>query len=58
MKQRVFRAGNSKAVVIPAKFAQSVGVRAGDEIEVREEQDKGKLTILFKGARQLKLTAN
>lgn len=58
MKQRVFRAGNSKAVVIPAKFAQSVGVRAGDEIEIREEQDKGKLTILFKGARQLKLTAN
>lgn len=56
MKQRVFRAGNSRAVVIPAKFAQSVGVKVGDEIEVREEQDKGKLTILFKGARQLKLT--
>ena len=56
MKQRVFRAGNSRAVVIPAKFAQSVGVKVGDEIEIQEEQDKGKLTILFKGARQLKLT--
>lgn len=56
MKQRVFRAGNSKAVVIPAKFAQSVGVKVGDEIEILEEQDKGKLVFLFKGARQLKLT--
>lgn len=56
MKQRVFRAGNSIAAVIPARFAQSVGVKAGDEVEVREEQDKGKLTLLFKGAKQLKLT--
>ncbi len=55
MKHRVIRTGNSKAVVIPADFAQSVGVKIGDEVTVRPEPDKGRIVYTFRGAKQLKL---
>lgn len=55
MKHKVIRTGNSKAVVIPAEFAQSVGVKIGDEVRVKTEPEKGRIVYTFKGAKQLKL---
>lgn len=55
MKHKVIRTGNSKAVVIPADFAQSVGVKIGDEVRVMPEPEKGRIVYTFKGAKQLKL---
>ena len=55
MKHKVIRTGNSKAVVIPADFAQSVGVKIGDEVAVRPEPEKGRIVYTFRGAKQLKL---
>lgn len=55
MKHRVIRTGNSKAVVVPADFAQSVGVKIGDKVTVRPEPEKGRIVYTFRGAKQLKL---
>lgn len=54
MKQKVFRTGNSKVVVIPAPFANAVGVRVGDEVKVKQEPEKGRLSYTFAGVKQLK----
>ncbi len=53
--RKVIRTGNSKAVVIPADFAQSVGVKIGDEVSVKPEPEKGRIVYTFRGAKQLKL---
>lgn len=53
--QKVIRTGNSLAVTIPAHFARSVGVRAGDNVKVRLEPDSGKAIYSFFGAKQLPL---
>ena len=56
MKQKILRAGNSIAVVVPSEFVNLVGVCVGDDVEVKSEPEKGKLIYVFKGVRQLKLT--
>lgn len=53
--QKVIRTGNSLAVTVPAEFARSVGVRAGDRVKVKLEPDSGKATYSFFGAKQLPL---
>lgn len=58
MPQKVIRTGNSLAVTIPADFAKSVGVRAGDTVRVNTEEDKGIVTYAFSGAKQLPLADN
>lgn len=56
MAQKVFRTGNSLAVTIPARFAQDLGIRAGDRVKVRVERVGGKITYHFSGAQQLPLS--
>lgn len=58
MIHRVIRTGNSLAVTIPSDFVKSVGIRAGDEVKVELEEDKGKITYFYSGARQLPLGEN
>lgn len=58
MTQRVFRTGNSLAVTIPFDFVKSVGVKPGDSVKVVTEEDKGKITYFFSGAKQLPLVEN
>lgn len=52
---KVIRTGNSLAVTVPAHFARSVGVRAGDNVRVELKPDTGKATYFFFGAKQLPL---
>lgn len=54
---KVFRTGNSLAVTIPCDFAQSVGIKPGDQVKVEVCQEKGKVIYKFSGARQLPLSA-
>ena len=56
MSQTVFRTGNSLAVTVPSVFVKSLGIRPGDLVKVGCEEDKGKLTFLFSGAKQLLLS--
>lgn len=53
--QKVLRLGNSLAVVIPSKFVRDSGVRKGDYVRVLKRPEKGKITFIFKGAKQLPL---
>lgn len=53
--QKVIRTGNSLAVTVPADFARSVGVRAGDNVKVELKSDTGKAIFSFFGAKQLPL---
>ncbi len=56
MSQTVFKTGNSLAVTVPSDFAKSLGIRPGDLVKVNCEDDKGKLTFVFSGAKQLPLS--
>jgi len=54
-KQKIIRTGNSLAVTIPSFLVRSVGVKPGQEVEVRIEPDKGKMVCNFSGNTQLAL---
>lgn len=53
--QKVIRTGNSLAVVVPYHFAQMIGVKSGDKVEVISKPENGKLVIVFSGSNQLPL---
>lgn len=53
--QKVLRLGNSLAVVIPAKFVEAVGIHKGDLVKVLKKPESGKISFIFKGAKQLPL---
>ena len=52
MLQKVIRAGNSKAVTIPAEFIQAVGVKVGDKVKSEARLDQGQMVYTFSGVRQ------
>lgn len=56
MAQKVIKTGNSAAVTIPSFFVKNLGIRIGDQVRVALDEDKGKITYLFSGARQLPLS--
>lgn len=57
MKQKVLRAGrHSLAVIIPAIFTHTIGVKAGDSVEVHPSPETGRVIMQFKGSVQLPLT--
>ncbi len=58
MAQKVIRTGNSVAVTLPAEFVKDLGIRVGDSVKVRIEQDRGKIIFAFVGAKQLPLDEN
>lgn len=57
-KQKIIRTGNSLAVTIPSFLVRSVGIRAGKEVLVRIEPDKGRMICNFFGHAQLPLLKN
>jgi len=56
MSQKVFKSGNSLAVVVPAGFTHALGVKASDDVQVEAEPDKGRVIYKFSGALQLPLS--
>lgn len=57
MRQKVIRAGNSKAVTVPANFVKTVGIKTGDTVEVKTSPEKGQITYTFSGVRQLTISS-
>jgi len=59
MKQKIIRAGrHSLAVIIPAKFIHSLGIKAGDLVLVEPHLDKGTVDLHFTGSLQLPLISS
>lgn len=57
-KQKIIKTGNSLAVTVPAPFVHSVGIKAGQEVEVKVEPETGQVVYTFSGAKQLLLAQN
>ncbi len=57
-KQKIIRTGNSLAVTIPSDFVKTVGVKAGQIVQVKIEPETGKVSYIFSGSRQLPLASN
>jgi antitoxin component of MazEF toxin-antitoxin module len=59
MVQKVIRAGRSSlAVIVPADFIHSLGIKPGDKVHVMTNIDKGTVNIRFSGAIQLRLPSS
>lgn len=55
MAQKVIRTGNSLAITIPAWFAKDLGIKVGDQVKVKLEQNKNRIVYNFVGTKQLPL---
>lgn len=55
MKKKVIKTGNSLAVTVPSSFVKAIGVRKGDEVEVRVNKEKFKVTYRFSGVCQMSI---
>lgn len=55
-KQKIIRTGNSLAVTIPSQFVNLVGMKAGQDVEVKIEPETGRITYIFSGMKQLPLS--
>lgn len=58
MDQKVLKTGNSLAVTIPSGFVKVLGIRAGDNVKVSVDANKGKMICVFAGIKQLLLSEN
>jgi len=56
MKQKVFRTGNSLAVVVPVQFVKLLGVKPKDNVQVLAQPENGRVIYKFSGALQLPLS--
>lgn len=56
MKQKVFRTGNSLAVVVPSGFVKLLGIKPKDNVQVLAQPEKGRVVYKFSGALQLPLS--
>lgn len=56
-KQKIIKTGNSLAVTIPSDFVKTIGIKAGQVVQVRVEPETGKVTYSFSGSRQLPLAS-
>lgn len=57
-RQKIIKTGNSLAVTIPSRFVDMVGIKAGEEVLVNAEPEKGRIVCLFSGSKQLPLSQN
>lgn len=56
MMQKIIRSGkHSLAVIIPAPFVHSLGIKPGDTVNVFTNIEDGKVDLKFTGAVQLPL---
>jgi len=57
-KQKIIRTGNSLAVTIPSQFVHTVGIKAGQDVEVKLDPETGQVVYTFSGTKQLPLSQN
>ena len=56
MHQKIIKTGNSLAVVVPSKFVNTVGVKPGQDVEVKLVPESGQVIYTFSGAKQLSIS--
>jgi len=56
MSQKIIKTGNSLAVVVPSGFVNTIGVKAGQNVEVKMKPETGEVTYTFSGAKQLSIS--
>jgi len=57
-KQKIIKTGHSLAVTIPSTFARLLGIKAGQDVEVKVEPETGRAILTFSGNKQLSLPQN
>ena len=55
MKQKVMKVGHSLGITIPAYFVKTIGLKAGDLVQVKTQPEKGKVVYSFDSTHQLPL---
>ena len=50
---KIIQSGNSLVVTIPASFIKKTGAKLGDEVEIKQNPEKGTLMVTLKYIRQL-----
>lgn len=50
MQQKIIQIGNSTGIIIPKSLLDQVGLQAGNEVEIQENQATNSLNIVKKGA--------
>lgn len=59
MKQKVIKVGkHSLAAIIPAKFVHTLGIKAGDWVNVKTNTQASKISLFFSGVMQLVLPSS
>jgi putative addiction module antidote len=51
MQQKIIQIGNSTGIIIPKALLDQVGLQAGNEVEIQEDQATKSLTIVKKGTK-------
>jgi len=57
-KQKIIRSGNSLVVTVPSLFVQTIGIKAGQNVEVELFPEIGQVVYTFSGTKQLPLSKN
>jgi len=57
-KQKIIKSGNSLAVTIPFEFVHTIGIKAGQQVEVIVKPETGEVIYRFSGTKQLPLAKN
>jgi antitoxin component of MazEF toxin-antitoxin module len=55
VRQKVFKAGNSLVVAVPASFRRALEIKVGDPVKVDANYEKHVITYEFSAPRQLSL---
>lgn len=55
LRQKIYKSGNSLAVVIPSGFIKIMGIKTGDIVQVKTDARNNKVTYIFPVSRQLPL---
>lgn len=57
MRHKIMKSGkHSLAVIVPADFVHTLGIKAGDNVEIATNSEKGIVNLKFSGAMQLPLS--
>ncbi len=57
MDQKILKTGNSLCVTIPSKFVRILGLKAGDDVQVKSDLARGAMKCIFTGSGQMTLLA-
>lgn len=54
-RQKIFKTGHSLAVSLPFRLVNQLGLKAGQEVDIKTEVEKLRVMVKFRGVKQLPL---